>query len=443
MARSRFTAAGWIPAKAPGCPASRTRLASSLNQGRGSLFTTPGRARVYRTLIVVQLALTLVLANGAALMITSYLKLQRSNHGFDPRGVTVVSLHLTGPSYQSAEQVLAYFRELLPRVRSIPGVRLVATTSKLPLDGGTNGRVAFEGREGDWGKERGPLVERSFVNPGYFRALGIPLLQGRLPAESDLGSDSAVAIVNQTMARMGWPDSDPIGKRFALDDDQQWITVIGVVADVRQWGAERPPLPEYYLPLGPHPAYWAGWGFWAERTFLMVKTDVPMQSILEPLKREIRAVSPEQAVSEVRTMDEVVASMTVRRRFNTLLISTFAALSLVLVAMGVFGMMSTFVTQRQHEIGVRMALGADVRRVMGLILGYSTRLLATGVVVGLIGLLVSTRLIGSLLYAVSPTDPTILVGGTALVVVVGLIGAFLPALRATRVEPVAALRSEH
>jgi ABC-type antimicrobial peptide transport system permease subunit len=142
-------------------------------------------------------------------------------------------------------------------------------------------------------------------------------------------------------------------------------------------------------------------------------------------------------------MDELVASMTVRRRFNTLLISTFAAIGLVLVAMGVFGMMSTFVTQRRHEIGVRMALGADVKRVIGLILGYSSRLLAIGVAAGLIGLLASTRLLATLLYAVSPTDPAILVGGSALVVVVGLIGAVLPALRAARVEPVAALRNEH
>jgi predicted permease len=428
---------------APALAASRSRLASSLNQGRGSLFTTPGRARVYRALIVVQLALTLVLANGAALMITSYLKLQRSHHGFDPSGVTAVSLHLAGPGYESAEQVVAYFRQLLTRVRSLPGVEVAATTTKLPLIGGTNGRLVIEGREGDWGEERGPLAERSLINPGYFRALGVPLRQGTLLEDRDLVSESPVAIINESMARLGWPDSDPIGGRFALDDDHQWITVIGVVADIRQWGAEQPPLPEYYLPFGPHPAYWAGWSFRAERTFLMLKTDVPVRSLLEPLKREIRAVSPEQPVSEVRSMDELVASMTVRRRFNTLLISTFAAIGLVLVAMGVFGMMSTFVTQRRHEIGVRMALGADVKRVIGLILGYSSRLLAIGVAAGLIGLLASTRLLATLLYAVSPTDPAILVGGSALVVVVGLIGAVLPALRAARVEPVAALRNEH
>jgi len=427
----------------PALGSSSLQLAKSLNQGRGSLFASPRRARVYRALIIVQLALTLILANGAALMLVSYSKLQRSDHGFDPAGVTAVPLHLAGPSYDSAEKVLAFLREVGPRIRSLPGVEVAGTTSKLPLDGGTNGEVAIEGREGDWEDKLGPLAEQSFVTPGYFRAMTIGLVDGRLLEERDLGSEAAVAVVNKTFADLAWPETDPIGKRFAIHDDLQWITVVGVVGDVRQWGAERPVIPEYYLPFGPHPAYWTGWRFWAERQFLIFRSDVALDGLREALRSEIRGLAPEQSVSEMQTLDEVIASATVRRRFNTLLITIFSAVGIVLVAMGVFGMMSTFVTQRQHEIGVRMALGADQPRVLRLVFGYSMRLLGIGVAVGLAVILVSGKLIESLLYAVNPADPVVLMGGTAFVLLIGLLGAFMPALRAARVDPVAALRKEN
>jgi putative ABC transport system permease protein len=273
--------------------------------------------------------------------------------------------------------------------------------------------------------------------------MAIELVQGRLLEEQDLGSESAVAVVNETLADLAWPNADPIGRRFAIGDDLQWITVVGVVGDVRQWGAERPVMPEYYLPFGPHAAYWAGWGFWAERQFLILRSNVALDGLRGALRSEIRGLAPEQSVSEIQALDEVIAAATVRRRFNTLLISIFSVVGIVLVAMGVFGMMSTFVTQRQHEIGVRMALGADQPRVLRLVFGYSMRLLGIGAAVGLVVILVSGKLIESLLYAVNPADPIVLMGGTAFVLLIGLLGAFIPALRATRVDPVAALRKEN
>lgn len=427
----------------PALASSGVRLADSLNQGRGSLFASPRRARVYRTLIIVQLALTLILANGAVLMLVSYAKLQRAGHGFEPAGVTAVSLHTAGPSYNSAEKVLVFLREIVPRLESLPGVKMAGTTSKLPLRGGTNGEIAIEGREGDWDDELGPLAERSMVTPGYFRALGIGLVRGRLLEERDLGSELAVAVVNETLAELTWPGADPIGKRFAIHGDHQWIRVVGVVGDVRQWGAEQPVLPEYYLPFGPHPAYWAGWGFWAERQFLVLRSDLPVESLRELLRSEVRAVAPEQSVEEIQTLGEVIASSTMRRRFNTLLITTFSVVGIILVAMGVFAMMSTFVTQRQHEIGVRMALGADQPWVLRMVFGYSMRLLGIGAAVGLVVILISGKLLESLLYAVDPADPIVLMGGTAFVLMIGLMGAFIPALRATRVDPAAALRKEN
>jgi putative ABC transport system permease protein len=279
------------------------------------------------------------------------------------------------------------------------------------------------------------------VTPGYFRAMSIGLLRGRLLEAQDLGSETAVAVVNKTFADLAWSQTDPIGKRFAIHVDHQWITVVGVVGDVQQWGAEYPALPEYYLPFGPHPAYWTGWRFWAERQFLILRSNQPLSSLRGALREEIRSLAPEQSVSEIETLDEVISSATLRRRFNTLLISIFSLVSIILVAMGVFGMMSTFVTQRQHEIGVRMALGADHRRVLRLVFGYSIRLLGIGLLAGLAVTLLSGRLMESLLYAVDPADPFILVAGTAFVLLIGLLGAFLPALRAARVDPVAALRS--
>ncbi len=428
---------------APALAASRTNLAGALHQGRRGGAANPGRTRARRLLITAQLALTLVLANGAALMLTSYGKLQRTDQGFDAKGVLTARLSFVGPRYEELEAVMAFFRDALPRLRSLPGVEAAAATTKLPIEGGTNGRVVIEGREDDFGQEQGPLVERSLVMPGYFEAMGIRLIAGRLLSEQDVSSDFPVAVVNQAMVRTAWPDADPIGKRFAYDPGGGWTTVVGVVSDVRQWGRERRALPEYYFPLASPPAYWGRWTPRVSGAFVVLRSAVEPRILIRSLKEEIRSVDPQQPVSEIRTMDQILQSASARRRFNTLLIALFAGMGVILVAAGIFGLMSTFVTQRTQEIGVRMALGADTQGVLRLVIGQLIQLLVFGVLVGGIAVFASTRLIASLLYGVSPTEPLVLAGGTLFVALLAFMGSLVPALRAARIDPVAALRTEN
>lgn len=427
---------------APALTATKTHLARLLNQGRRSFMSSPRGARTQRALVVGQLILCLVLAHAGALMITSYLKLQSTDHGFEAQGVVTAPIYFPPARYQSLGEVSAFLRDVLPGVGSLPGVQGAAATTKLPLDGGTNGRVVIEGREEDWDNERGPLAERSLVTPGYFQTIGIRLVAGRPLTEGDLESGAAVAVVNQSLAQTAWPEEEAIGKRFGLSAQSPRLTVVGVVADVRQFGPEYQAIPEYYVPISSNPAYWGDWEMGVGRVFLVLRNALPAQISLGVLKEEIWSVDSMQPVSDVRTMDQILSSANERRRFNTLLMSIFALLGLMLLAAGIFGMMSNFVTQRSHEIGVRIALGADTLRVLGLVLGYAGRLLVLGVAIGIAAALASSRLLEGLLYAVSPTDPTILVLGLFFVVLIGLLGAVTPALRATRIDPVVTLRGE-
>ncbi len=425
---------------APALAGSRTDVVAALHHGRKGETVRAGRSR--RLLIVAQVALTLVLANGAALMLASYGKLQATDQGFDAAGTLTARLALNGSRYEDFGQVEAFQRAALARVRAMPGVEQAAITTKLPLEGGTNGTVVIEGREEAFGTEEGPLAERSLVTPGYFEAMQIRLLQGRLFSEFDMSGDATVAVVNQAMVREAWPDQDPIGRRFALDSDSGWITVVGVVADVRQWRPERPAIAEYYFPLAATPAYW-----WSEpkvwRSFVVLRANIRPTSLVRSLTAEIRAVDPLQPVADVRTMDQIQRSASSRRTFNTLLIAIFAAIAVVLVVTGIYGLMSTFVAHRTPEIGIRMALGANAGGVLRMVLGQGVRLLAIGIGVGTLAVLASTRLLASLLYGISPTEPTILITGTMTVALVALSGSLIPAFRAARIDPATALRQEN
>lgn len=429
---------GLVPALA----VSRREIAGFLGKaGSGSPAARRG-ARVHRWLVVAQLALTLTLANGAALMVASYLRLQRTEPGFDPRGLVTVQLSLSGPRYQGVEPVVQLYQGVLPRLRSLPGVLGAAATTKLPLTGGTNGSVVIEGREGDWGDEIGPLVERSFVTPGYFETMGIRRLAGRALTAADQASEAPVAVINETLARVAWPEADPIGKRFALDPEVGWITVVGVVGDVRQHGLERPPIPEYYFPLAAAPAYWAGWTPQAARSYVVLRSAGPLEPLVRGIEEAVWSHDPEQPVAGLLAMEEIMSSLALRRRFNTLLVALFAGVGLLLMAAGVFGALSTFVSRHRREIGVRMALGARPEQVLRLVFGYVARLVGAGLALGLVAGLASGALMASQLYGVSPVDPGVLVGGAALVLMVGLLAGLIPARRAVEVDPMTTLRSD-
>lgn len=422
---------------APALAASGTDLTESLKQGRASLGL--GRSRLRTLLVVSQFALTIMLANGAALMLRSYWLLQAGEFGFSTRNVLTARLSLKGPEYADQERVRAFFEETLERLRALPGVRHVAATSKLPLEGGTNTAVLIEGQQAETAGGNGPLVEVSVVTKGYFDAMGIPLFAGRTLAERDSSPARPGVVINRTMARQLWPDQDPIGKRFSFDPPN-WRTVVGVVADVRQWGLERPPIPEVYVPYHPSPP--SGMHSFDRVRFLVLRTDSDPMGLATLVRREVLSIDRNQPVSDIRTADQIVAGSLASRRFSTLLTGLFATMALLLVAAGIYGVMSYAVSQRTREIGVRMALGASRTDVLKLVLGQGLRLTAIGAAIGLAGVVASIRLTASMLYGISPTDPVTVACGTLFIIGIGLLSALVPAGRATRIAPVAALRQE-
>jgi len=423
---------GLVPALA----ASRADLVASIKQGRGAVGER--RRRLRGLLVAGQLALTLVLANGAALMLQCYGQLSTKDHGFETEGVLTLRMSLSGPRYAEPERVRDFYDDVLERVAALPGVRHSAAITRLPLEGGTSSNATIDGREDSFGDAAGPPVEVRVATPGYFQAMGIPLLAGRTLRPGDGPSGLPGVVVNRTMAELCWPGEDPIGKRFGFDALGK-VAVVGVVDDVPQWGLEYEPISAAYLP------YTAGapgmFSFQGVR-FLVVRADVDPLSLVSAVRRAIWQVDGDQPISDIRTTHDIVAGSIARRRFNTLLAGLFASIALVLAGAGVYGAMSHDVAQRVREIGVRLALGAGRGRVMRLVLTRGLRLAASGVAVGLMGVLASTRLTASMVYGVSALDPLTLVGGIGFLTSIALLGSLLPAYRATRVAPVIALRDE-
>jgi predicted permease len=418
----------------PALSISKTDLVESLKQGRGAVHF--GRSRVRNGLVVAQFALTLILAHGATLMLKSYSDLRNQDNGFRTEGVVTMRLDIRGPQYEDTRQVRAFFDDAIERIEALPGVERAGAISRLPLEGGTNGTAYAEGQE----DEEGTLVEIRVTTPTYFEAMGIPLLSGRSLREEDGHLERPGVVVNESLAERFWPGENPIGKRFRFNTPV-WLNVVGVVGDTRQWGLERGPLAEAYFPYIDAPEVPPLISFHQVK-FLVVRTEGDPMSLVGSIRRELLAVDPYQPISNIRTTDMLVDQSMARRRFNTILIGVFAVLGLILVAAGIYGVMAYFVSQRSHEIGVRIALGADRRGVLKMVLGQGLRLTALGVALGLIGVFAATKVIAGMVYGVSPTDPTTLIAGLAFLLVVGTAGSLIPASRATRVDPVSALREE-
>jgi putative ABC transport system permease protein len=431
-------ATGLIFGLAPALFASRTDLVGALKEGRGSQAGGRTRNRFLGTLVAGQLAMAFVLANGAALLIVSYLEVLRVPRGFATEHVLVAGIPLNGPRYQETEGRVAFWNRLLERIQGLPGVEHAAATNKLPLAGGNNGWVLVDGETFD-PQARRPLVEYSYVSPGYFDAMGVGLLSGRKlevrdATHADVATDR-IALVNQAFVDRYWPGESALGKRVRQNGDPpEWIaTVVGVVADVRQWGLEYPPLPEMYFP---HSAE-----LWMY-TRLVVRASGDPQALVPALRQAVREIDSQIPFSGVRTMDSVVTSASERRRFYTLLVALFAVTALILVVAGTYGVMSYYVSQRTHEVGVRVALGADSGKVMGLFLRQGLRLVLLGLAIGLVGSVLSATLTSSLAYGISPFNPLFMAGGALIMTFVALAAIAVPVLRAVRVDPNQALRAE-
>jgi putative ABC transport system permease protein len=420
---------------APALRSTKTDLTESLkDRSRGST-SDRRQERVRKFLVVGEIAVSLVLLIGGGLTMRSFLRLTSVDPGFDPRGVMTATVPLAGPRYSTDEQRAAFFKLLTERVSSLPGVKSASVINHLPLGGDvwTYG-FTVEGRPAPTDAERPSAVYR-VARPDYFRTMGAALLKGRDFTERDDASSPGVVIVNEALARRQWPGEEPLGKRITVNGESgKPREVVGVVRDLKQgeWASE--PKPEMYLPHSQAAP--------PRSMTLVVRASSDTSEVAREVRREVWAIDKDLPVSQVASMEDVVAESVAQQRFNTLLIGVFAAAALMLAAVGVYGVMSHTVTQRTHEIGVRMALGARGRDVLGMIIRQGLVLTLIGLAVGLAGAFALTRVMDSLLYEVSATDPLVFGGVAAALTLSALLACYVPARRATKVDPMEALRYE-
>jgi len=396
------------------------------------------RNRVRSLLVVSEIALSLILLIGAGLLIKSFLRLLDTDPGYTAARVLSVTLPLSRTKYPQPEQQAAYFQELINRARSLPGVEAVGATNLLPLGlRDTFNTFSIEGRL-PAAPEARTAARNYSITPDYFRVMSIPVRRGRAFTERDAKDAPPVIIINEAFARRFFPNEEARGKRIILEDETNQPLppreVVGVVGNVRHEGLDDKEQPEYYVPFFQAPD---------RQMDLVVRSAISDPAALAVAVRgAIRSIDKDQLIWEVKTMDERVAKSVAPRRFQMLLLGIFATLALLLASIGIYGVMNFTVTQRTHEIGIRLALGAQAKDVFRLIVGQGMTLALVGVGIGLLGAIALTRVMASLLYNVSALDPLIFAGIALLLTAVALLACFIPARRATKVDPMIALRYE-
>jgi predicted permease len=430
----------------PAFQAAKFDLQAVLKEGGRTSSSTKARSRLRGALVVTELALSLVLLVGAGLLIKSFWQLQMVDTGFRAEQLLTLRLFPPASTYGNDQQVAAFYENLLQRVRSLPGVKDAAVTDGVPLGDLSGGTVMeVEGRP----VEVSALNSAGWrvVSPDYFRTLGVRLLRGRFIEDVDHEQSAPVAVVNESLARVHWPNEDPLGRRLRLlnrppgSATTAFLKVVGVVADVKNNGLTEEVRQEVYVPLRQREAAIDGMGFERQMS-LAVRTSVEPLELANAIRQAIGAMDPSIPVASVRTMDQILETVTVQPRFNMILLGIFAAVALVMASVGIYGVLSYSVTQRRHEIGIRIALGARPTEVMKLVVRQGMVLALIGVVIGLAISFALTHLMESLLYGVSVTDPATFTAIALLLTGVALVACYLPARRATKVDPLVALRSE-
>jgi putative ABC transport system permease protein len=412
----------------PALRAYRMGMVAAMHEGgRGG---TASR-RSNSALVAAQFALSFVLLIGAGLLLKSFQRLQSVELGFNPEKLLTMVVSLPARKYSKPEQSIQFCDNLIDRLRSLPGVRAAGLTTNIPFVGDDNtDNFIVEGR--DPGGE-GVQVQLLAMTPGHLQAMGIPLLRGRDFLETDKSDSQQVAIVDETLARMYWPDGDALGKRVETTGDMQWMTIVGVVAGIKQDGFAEKLQPHIYAPLAQSPTLVAK---------LVVRTDGAPNPTIAAIRSAVSGLDPDIPVYSIRSMNDVMARTLNSQRLTNLLLTSFSVLALVLAAVGIYGTMSLYVGSRKNEFGIRLALGAQPRVLLRLVLREGMLLIAAGIGIGVGGALLLTRAIASLLFEVSPTDPVVFTGVPLLLVFVALAACFVPARRASRVDPMVALRCE-
>ena len=421
---------------APALHSSKPNLNESLKEGgRGTGAGIRG-SRIRGLLVISEIALSLVLLIGAGLMIKSFHRLQQVNLGFNPDRLLTMNVRLAGSKYREGPQAAAFYQQVLKRIEALPGVQSAGAITDVFLSITPNsGTFSIEGRPPVPPAEQIEVPVDS-VSPGYFQTMGISLLSGR-EFDGTEGQDSPrVVIINDSMARRFWPGEDPLGKRFKYgdtDSNSPWLTIVGVVGDMRRTGFELAERCETFLPISQNPA---------GSMTLVVRGAADPMPLAAAVREQVWAVDHDQPIYDVKSMDKMLADMTSQRRLNMLLMGIFAGSALLLAAVGIYGVVSYGMTQRTHEIGVRMALGARKAQVLSLVLRQAMIVAVMGLAVGSIASLLLTRLMVTLLYGVSPTDPFTFGSIPLLLVGVAFVASYIPARRVTNVDPMKALRYE-
>jgi putative ABC transport system permease protein len=416
----------------PSLQAGRTNVQETLKEGGNTMSVAAVGGWLRPLLVIVELAAAVVLLIGAGLMIRSILRIRQVEPGLKPQNLLTAKLSLPREKYTNAESTIRFYDQVLERVSNLPGVESAGVVSHLPIEErGYNGNISVEGKT--YPPNESPLVEFRVVSQDYFQAANIPLLRGRMFSRDEGDDKQPVVVINEAMAKQIWPNEDPIGKRV-----EQQASVIGVVGDIKNYGLLHAPVAEMYVPYTLK-------NFWPDMRWnmrLLVRSTLDAGSIAAAVRREIQAVDPAQPIYSVRTMDLVIENTVRDKSLNTTLLTVFAGVSLLLAMIGVYGVMSYTVAQHTREIGIRMALGAQPRAILKLILGRGLVLVSVGGGIGVLASFGLTRFMQNMLFGVTPTDALTFVMIVLLLGVVALLACLIPATRAMRVDPIVVLRHQ-
>jgi len=425
---------GLIFGIAPALQGYKADVQDSLKESGSRLTIGSTGARARSVLVVAEIALALMLLAGAGLLIRSFVQLQQVDPGFNPKSLLTAFVMLPPSKYLEPQRQAVFFREVMDRITSLPGVECAGAADSAPMLTNDTGPVSIEGHPVR-PDEMEIQAERPKITPDYFCAMGIRLLRGRTFTWADSEGSLPVAIVNESAAGQYWPNEDAMGKRVKLEDGSApvWRQVVGIVGNVRQDSLVEAGRPEVYAPLLQVPVPYMA---------LTIRTRANPAALTAGVRHAVMAVDKDQPLFKIKTMEQVVEDSVAGRRFQMSLLATFAAIALGLAAIGIYGLMSYTVSQRTHEIGIRMALGAKRGDVLHLVVRHGMMLAVVGVLVGTVGALLLTRFLSGMLYGVGVNDPTTLFSVATLLIGVAALASYIPAQRATRVDPMVALRYE-